>query len=62
VTSLLELKQLPTQNPYIKGSDVHWNIVLPGEISLQNLAALGYNGDNFSGSKERSPRHVNSIY
>jgi hypothetical protein len=55
------LKQLPTQNPYIKGSDVHWNIVLPGEISLQNLAALGYNGDNFSGSKESIPHHVNSI-
>jgi hypothetical protein len=61
VTSLVQLKQLPTQNPYIKRSDVHWSIVLPGEISLQNLAALGYNGDNFSGSKESIPHHVNSI-
>jgi len=43
---------LPTQNPYIKGSDVHWNIVLPGEISLQNLAALGYNGGNFQESRK----------
>jgi hypothetical protein len=52
VTSLVQLKQLPTQNPYIKGSDVHWSIVLPGEISLQNLAALGYNGVIFQEARK----------